>query len=390
MKALLWLLGLFALAVGLTVFARQNEAYALIVWWPYRIQISMILLILLLILGFAVAYQLTRLVVRGMDLPGEVGAYRVRRRREAAQRSMHEAERFYHEGRYGQAFRSAVQAYDGITRPGLAALLAARAAHALRDTEKRQLCLTNAAMYDGDIRIARLMTEAEMAIADRRFDDAARHLDVLREAGHRHLAALRLALQTEQGRGRWSEVARLARTLRKHNALTPDQAAPLLRRALLEQLRDAGDDLDTLSSVWQTIPETERRDTGFLLRAIPHLIGAGDEKIALVAIEEALEHEWESELAVLYGRCQSPDLRTQLATGERWLKEHPEDAGLLLALGRLCIRGQLWGKARSYFEASLSLAQSRAAHLELARLAERLEQKDDADRHYREAAALGA
>lgn len=390
MKALLWLLGLFALAVGLTVFARQNEAYALIVWWPYRIQVSMILLLLLLVLVFAVFYRLMRLAVRGMDLPGEVSAYRLRRRREAAQRAMHEAERFFHEGRYGQAFRSAVQAYDGITRPGLAALLAARAANALRDIEKRQQWLSNAAMYDGDIRIARLMTEAEMAITDRRFDDAARHLEALRESGHRHLAALRLSLQTEQGRGRWAEVARLARTLRKHNALTPDQAAPLLRRALLEQLRDTADDLASLTSVWQSIPEAERHDTGFLLRAIPHLIGAGDEKIAVAAIEEALELEWESELAVLYGRCQSPDLRTQLATGERWLKDHPEDAGLLLALGRLCIRGQLWGKARSYFEASLSQAPSRAAHLELARLSEKLEQAEDANRHYREAASLGA
>jgi HemY protein len=50
----------------------------------------------------------------------------------------------------------------------------------------------------------------------------------------------------------------------------------------------------------------------------------------------------------------------------------------------------LWGKAQSYFEASLSQQASRAAHLELARLAERLERKEVAERHYREAAVLGA
>lgn len=390
MKPLLWLLGIFAAAVCLAVFARQNEAYVLIVWWPYRIQMAMNLLLLLGVVCCFVGYRLIRLVVRGMALPGEVSAYRVRRRREAAQRAMHEAERFYYEGRYGQAFRCATQAYDGITRPGTAALLAARAAHAMHDTEKRQQWLNNAAMYDGDIRIARLMTEAEMAIGDRRFDDAARHLENLRDAGHRHLAALRLSLQTEQGRGRWSEVARLARTLRKHNALTPEQAAPLVRRALLEQLRDAEDDLAVVGQVWRDIPEEERRDPGFLLRAIPHLIGAGDEKLAADAIEEALQEEWDSELALMYGRCKTPDLRTQLATGERWLKEHPKDSGLLMALGRLCIRGQLWGKARSYFEASLSLAPSRTAHLELARLAEKLENRDEANLHYKEAAALGS
>ncbi|GAB2896454.1 heme biosynthesis protein HemY [Uliginosibacterium flavum] len=390
MKIILWLLGLGALAVGLSVAARYNEAYALVVWWPHRVQIAMNLLVLLLAGGFVIAYKLVRLVVRGMEMPGEVSAYRQRRRREVAQRAMHEAERFFYEGRYGQAFRSATQAYEGISRPGLAALLAARSAHAMHDTERRDAWLAHAAEYDGDIRFARLMSEAEMALADRRFDDAAQHLDVLRASGHRHLAVLRLALQTEQGRGRWAEVARLARTLRKHDALTDDQAAPLLRRAQVEQLRDAEGDLDALERVWQTIPERERRDTGFLLRGLPYLIGAGDEKLAVEAIEQALKTDWEPELASLYGRCKSTDLRSQLAVGEGWLKSHPEDSGLLLALGRLCLRAQLWGKAQSYFEASLSQQVSRAAHLELARLADRLERKSEAERHYREAAALGA
>jgi HemY protein len=390
MKIILWLLGLFALAVGLTVAARYNEAYALVVWWPYRVQIAMNLLALILLAAFLIGYRLIRLIVRGMELPGEVRAYRIRRRTETAQKAMHDAERYFHEGRFGQAFRSAVQAYDGISQPGLAALLAARAAHAMRDVDKRTIWLAHAANYDEDNRFARLMTEADMAVSDRRFDDAARFLEALREAGHRHLAVLRLSLQTEQGRGRWAEVARLARTLRKHNALTQEQAAPLLRRALLEQLRDAEEDLATLLQVWQSIPESEKLDAGFLLRAVPYLIGAGDETIGVAAIEEALKHEWESELALLYGRCKSIDLHTQLVTAERWLKEHPEDAGLLLALGRLCMRGQLWGKAQSYFEASLSQSVSRAAHLELARLADKLEQAETAQHHYREAASLGA
>ena len=71
---------------------------------------------------------------------------------------------------------------------------------------------------------------------------------------------------------------------------------------------------------------------------------------------------------------------------ERWLADHPRDARLLLALGRLCQRRQLWGKAQSYLEASLAVAPSREAHLELARLLDRLEKGTDASRHFRAAA----
>ena len=68
--------------------------------------------------------------------------------------------------------------------------------------------------------------------------------------------------------------------------------------------------------------------------------------------------------------------------------ERPEDPQLLATLGRLCAHAELWGKAQSYFEASLSFEETRAAHLELARLAERTGREADAQSHFRRAAEL--
>jgi len=69
------------------------------------------------------------------------------------------------------------------------------------------------------------------------------------------------------------------------------------------------------------------------------------------------------------------------------LHAHPNDATLLVALGRLCARQQLWGKAQSFLEASLAIDPSCAVHVELARLFDHLERPDDANRHYRAAAS---
>ncbi|MGC3962029.1 MAG: heme biosynthesis HemY N-terminal domain-containing protein [Rhodocyclaceae bacterium] len=390
MRTLLWLLALFAIAAGLAVAARYNTSYALFVWPPYRLQISMNLLVLLWVAAFTVMYGLIRFISRTLALPTAVAAFRAAKQRERAAAALRSAERLFMEGRFGQAYRNAEQAFDGGESCGLSALMAARSAHAMREPTRRRQWMDKASAYDTDIRAARLMLEAEFAIADRRFDEAVMHLETLRASGQRHIAALRLTLQAEQARGRWEEVARLARQLRKYHALTAEQAAPLLRRALLEQLRDADGDQQNMQRVWASIPEEERRDIGFLCRAVPHLIGASADRDAIVAIEEALRRDWEPELAVLYGRCKSPELRDQLATAEGWLKHHPDDAGLLLTLGRLCLRGQLWGKAQSYFEASLSVSPSRAAHLELARLAEQLGRVTEAQQHFRTAAELGA
>ena len=70
------------------------------------------------------------------------------------------------------------------------------------------------------------------------------------------------------------------------------------------------------------------------------------------------------------------------------LQRLPRDGALLLTLGRLCRQQQLWGKARSYLEASLAITPSRAAHIELAQLLDQLEESALATRHYRAAAVL--
>jgi HemY protein len=54
----------------------------------------------------------------------------------------------------------------------------------------------------------------------------------------------------------------------------------------------------------------------------------------------------------------------------------------------LCAQAGLWGKARSFLEASVSFEESRSVYLELARLAERLGQPSDAQLHYRRAAEI--
>ena len=85
-------------------------------------------------------------------------------------------------------------------------------------------------------------------------------------------------------------------------------------------------------------------------------------------------------------RARVAEARARIERAERWLLERERDAQLLATLGRLCAQAELWGKARSFLEASLSFEESRSAHLELARLAERLGQADEAQRHYRRAA----
>ena len=127
-----------------------------------------------------------------------------------------------------------------------------------------------------------------------------------------------------------------------------------------------------------------------------HAAALGKAALAREILENALAAEWVPQLVALYGEtpegssaeARVQEARARIERAEHWLLERNRDAHLLATLGRLCAQAELWGKARSFLEASLSFEESRAARVELARLAERLGESDEAQRHFRRAAEL--
>jgi HemY protein len=87
-------------------------------------------------------------------------------------------------------------------------------------------------------------------------------------------------------------------------------------------------------------------------------------------------------LAELYAECMEKDAISQIERAEGWLNSHPNDACLLLALGRLCVHSGLWGKAQNYLDASLSVEPGYLAHLALAQLNEKIGRPELAKEHY--------
>ena len=394
MRALFWLLILAALAVGLALAARYNEGYVLLVLPPWRAEISLNLFLLLCAVGFFVVHLLARAVSHTLGLPRAVAEFRRRRREERSTQALRDAWRLLQEGRYGHAMRCAEKAATDDAAAGMLALAGWRAAHALRDTARSAEWAQRVRGHDRDgLRAARLMVEAEFALEERRFEDASDALRQFAASEGRHIAALRLALRAEQGLGNWREVARLVRQLEKHQALTADQAAPIRSRALREALRGLRDDPAGLMRYWRELDEADRAHPALALETARALMLAGDCREAQRVIEDALEENWDASLLLAYGDCGKPgevagDVLGRIARAEKWLQRMPRDGELLLTLGRLCRQQQLWGKARSYLEAALAVAPSRAAHVDLAQLLEQLEESALAARHYRSAALL--
>jgi HemY protein len=276
MRALFWLLTLAALAVGLALAARYNEGYVLLVLPPWRAEVSLNLFILAAIAGFFLIYLLARAASHVLALPRAVAEFRARRQQEQAALALRDAWRLLQEGRYGHAVRRAEKIRHDHPGAGMLALAGWRAAHALRDAARSADWAARVRSHDASgMQAARLMTEAEFALEDRRFDDARNALQQFAVLEGKHIAAMRLSVRAEQGLGNWREVARLVRQLEKHQALTADQAAPIRSRAVREALRGLRDDPVGLMRYWRELDEGDRAEPALALETARALMGGG-------------------------------------------------------------------------------------------------------------------
>jgi HemY protein len=395
MRSLFWLVAVFAAAVAVVVLARVDSGHVLFFYPPYRVEMSMVLFAVAAAASFVALYFSFRLLGSALALPASVRAWRARRRREHAHAALAAALQAYYEGRYARAEKEAGVAFEGGPAPGVAALLAARAAHQMRDFERRDRWLERAESSGEALQAARLVSRAELALEDRDFTAARDALRNLHGAGPKHVATTRMLLRAERGAGAWDEVLRLASQLSKRDAIAPALADEYKVQATVELLARSADDAGAFERRWRGIAAADRARPRIAAAGARHATALGRAATAREIIENALAAEWVPALVSLYGELpvdlneKSSEARIRIERAERWLLERNRDAQLLATLGRLCAHAELWGKARSFLEASLSFEESRPARVDLARLAERLGQADEAQRHFRKAAELG-
>lgn len=98
MRTAFWLLALFALAVAIALVARLDQGYVIVVFPPWRMELSFMLALLLLAALMGLAYLLLHLAGTALSLPRDLRAWRDKRRQAAAQLALLDAVRAHLDG----------------------------------------------------------------------------------------------------------------------------------------------------------------------------------------------------------------------------------------------------------------------------------------------------
>jgi HemY protein len=385
------------LAAFTALFLKINVGNVALFVPPYRIDVSVNLALLALVLLLSAVYWVARVVQKMVDFPEQVRLYRARREEVGANRALVESVKNFFEGRFARAEKSARAAQSSSLTAGMAALVGARAAHRMQEYSRRDEWLELAGL-EADIETARLVVSAEMLTEQRQNDAALSAINRLQGEGRRHIHVMRIALSANLQSGRWDEALKAVRLLEKRNALHPVLSRRLKFTIYRELFKAQSTDAAALEAMWRSVPEAERQSPEIALEAA-RLFNESDAelgRLAAEAIEAALQQPpaaWDdSSLRLLdeYARAQVVSPRDQLERVEAWLKAAPPTgpirAGLLRAAGLVCLRQQLWGKSKAYLLESLAADRDASTLLALARLADAIGDEREAASYFKDAA----
>lgn len=393
MRGALWLAFLFAVAVIVALFASSNGGHITIYFPPYRLDTSLNLFIATILGILIVSLLAWRTFAAVLDLPKQAAAYRRKQRETRSIGFLSEAIEDIFAGRFSRALKSAEAATANDTLAETAALLAARSAHRMNQFELRDQWLSK--IQSPEKRQAKLVATADMQMDAHDAEGALATIEQLQKGGSRQLLVQRIALKANQQLKNWSEVLKLTHSLSKREALHPVVAHKYIQEAIAKLVQEKSTDHEALLRIWKTLPKENRKAPRIALVMAQGLLSVSQYDIARGLVEESIDAQWDEVLIDIYPKCVAPgSSNLSLAQKlESWMTKYPGEPALSLALARICLDQQLWGKAKSTLggvirDPKTKPAMRAAAHMAMAQLHESLSEPDLAATQYEASAKI--
>lgn len=409
MRAALWLLALFGIAAAVALFAGNNQGTITVFWAPWRVDLSLNLVLLLIGATFVLLHGALRALAALFALPHQARQWRVQQKERALHASLLDAIVQLTAGRFSRARKAALaalsqekhlEAMDVVLPQALQVrvlshLLAAESAQALQDRTARdahlQLALNESAergALSPEMREGVKLRSARWALEDRDASATLARLQELPQGAQRRTLALRLWLKAARQDGRTQEALETARLLAKHRAFS-EVAAQSIVRGLASELLAGAHDPAQLMRAWDQLETAERQMPEVAIQAAHRMVLLhGDLAIArswllpawerMVAHPPPHPHALSDGLRIKLVRALEAGLDSVdadwLARIETAQRNDPRDANLEYLAGMACMKRQLWGKAQQLLTQAGNGLQDvglyRRAWLALAELAE--------------------
>jgi len=389
-KLVVGILSLAVIVMAAVLLVQKDPGFVLVKYGDYSVETSLAFGIIAVAITALLIHFMFRVLIGIWHLPGAVKRQSKGRRFNKSRRLLNQGLIDLAEGRFDQAESNLVKLVEFSESPLVHYLAAARAAQLQGKHDERDSYLKAAHEARPEAEMAIGVTQAELQLAHQQLEQSLATLTHLRGIAPRHNHVLRLLARVYFELEDWPSLVELLPEIRKKKLLKESILQNMEGRSYRGFLATAKNNQAALEKAWATIPKAAQTDAELILFYIKLSNRASSNSSSVEQlIIKSLDQKWDNRLVEAYGLFKSIDPSEQLKRTEKWLGDYAKNENLLLALGRICIRARLWGKAQSYLEASIGVKPMAASCLVLAKLlGDQLHENDKASQYYQKGLEL--
>ena len=379
-----------AVSIGLAAYY-FGPGYVVFSFGELSLETSFIFMLGFLAAAFFVFHYAVRVLSILFRIPDYLGLRYSKRQAEKARNSLVKGLIEMSEGRFAEAekilLKQVVHSDTGL----LNYLMAARSAQQQGAYTRRDeyLRLAHETTPSADIAIG--ITQAELQLSHNQYEQALATLNHLSSLAPKHGYVKKLQARVYKQLHDWDHLGKLINEVKKSKFISAEKLIELEIETYSGMLNNSikQQNTDKTKKIWQSIPKELKDNIELLQIYITFLTQLDKHDEAESLLRTYLSRHWRESMVRLYAQLNCSDPHKQLETAETWLHGHARSAALLLVLGKLCIKTQLWGKARNYLETSLGIKPLPETCLTLAMLLDdKMEEADKVQALYRQGLKL--
>ena len=372
-----------ALATGIAVTQLVDDpGYVLISRQPWSVELTLGIFLLALLILFGDAYLLIRFLINLFHTPARLGRWSQQRQTRLALETQHDGLSAVVNGDWAKAKKLLLKNVDRTPHPSINYLACAWAAQQQGDTDERDNWLAHASQDSETDELTTGILQARLQVQAGQAEQALATANSLHASSPGNITVISILLPLLEQAGEWASLLSVLKTAEKHAALTEDELTEINRR-VIDKMLSSSTNLDELDTRINLISKKQRKDQqviASMARAL-NMFEEFDRSEAL--LRGSIKNQWSEMLVSLYGETRCKDACSQLKHAEAWTGDHPLNSTLMLTLGRLAMRAQLWGMARSYLEVAVHNGDNAEAMLEMGWLLETLNEGEQARQMFR-------
>ena len=389
-KLVVGILSLAVVVLAAILFVQKDPGFVLVKYGDFSVETSLAFGIIAVAIAALLIHFIFRVLMAIWNLPGAVKRQSKSRRYDKSRRLLNQGLIDLAEGRFDQAESNLIKLVEYSESPLVHYLAAARAAQLQGKHDERDSYLKAAHEARPEAEMAIGVTQAELQLAHQQLEQSLATLTHLRGIAPRHNHVLRLLARVYFELEDWQSLVELLPDIRKKKLLKESILKNMEGKSYRGFLAAAKGNQQALEKAWAKIPKESQTDADLILYYIKLSNRASSNSSSVEQlIIKSLDQKWDNRLVEAYGLFKAIDPNQQLRRTEKWLGDYAKNEYLLLALGRICIRARLWGKAQSYLEASIGVNAMAASCLVLAKLlGDQLQENDKASQYYKKGLQL--